>query len=310
MDWSVHVQDSIQHPGFTSAVWALHAGPNPLFRMVEAACIQKEGSLIRRETPAYSITDSLPVPVSDIPPLWNVRKKTRLYYNGQGVGDFRKLLMTARLMTLGDTVEATHARMRFADVAAWIESLEPPQFDGPIDEEKASAGRELFERECRKCHGSYGMGGSYPNKIVPLERIETDPYYALYWDSLSHFPSWYNASWFGQGDQPARMEPQSGYIAPPLDGIWASAPYLHNGSIPNLLGVLDSRQRPALWDRRLDKPEFDSIRVGWMYESVEESRGASTYDTRRRGYSNQGHTFGDDLTEDERWMIIEYLKTL
>ena len=38
---------------------------------------------------------------------------------------------------------------------------------------------------------------------------------------------------------------------PPLDGVWATAPYLHNGSVPTLEAVLKSSDRPALWQRKL-----------------------------------------------------------
>jgi mono/diheme cytochrome c family protein len=38
----------------------------------------------------------------------------------------------------------------------------------------AARGRELFSQTCAKCHGTYGPGGTYPNKIVPLHKIGTD----------------------------------------------------------------------------------------------------------------------------------------
>ena len=53
---------------------------------------------------------------------------------------------------------------------------------------------------------------------------------------------------------PVTADPVPGYTAPPLDGIWATGPFLHNGSVPNLALVLDSTRRPTYW-RRVD---FDS----------------------------------------------------
>ncbi len=63
------------------------------------------------------------------------------------------------------------------------------------------------------------------------------------------------------------MQRTGGYLAPPLVAIWASAPYLHNGSVPDLLGILDSSARPARWRRTGDGPgDFDRERVGWRFE--------------------------------------------
>ncbi|NUM79795.1 hypothetical protein HUU42_03235 [bacterium] len=295
---------------FVPKIVAECAGLNPAFRIEEAAAAFRYPDLTYSEKSVLAIKDTLPVPVSDIPPLWNVKKKKRLYYNGQGTGDFRKLLMQAGMIGIRDTIEAKKIWQKFADVAAWIESLQAPKWPYVIDQELAEVGKDYFERECRKCHGSYGWDGEYPNKIIPLKRIETDPYYAEYWKTMSEFPKWFNQSWFGLSEPSAQLMPEEGYVAPPLDGVWASAPYFHNGSVPNLAAALNSSLRPKLWDRDLQHPEYDSIRVGWQYEKIAEPRGSSTYDTRRRGYSNQGHTFGDGLSEEERRAILEYLKTL
>ena len=111
-----------------------------------------------------------------------------------------------------------------------------------------------------------------------------------------------------------------GYQAPPLDGIWATAPYFHNGSVPTLQQVLKSDSRPAFFTRsfRTGEDDYDSVRVGWKYAELKglpnihlhphESR--KYYDTRQPGRSNRGHTYGDHLSEAERTAVVEYLKTL
>src|SRR5256885_8025425 len=58
-----------------------------------------------------------------------------------------------------------------------------------------------------------------------------------------------------------RSDPQPGYIAPPLDGIWATAPFFHNGSVPTLEGVLDSTKRPAKWTRSFVSTDYDQAAV-------------------------------------------------
>jgi hypothetical protein len=123
---------------------------------------------------------------------------------------------------------------------------------------------------------------------------------------------WFNKSWFAQGDHPARLEPFNGYIAPPLDGIWITAPYLHNGSVPTLEALLDSRQRPAYWSRNYNDLQYDYVQVGWKFarEAAPTAPTTTVYNTTLPGYGNYGHTFGDKLTDKERRAVIEYLKTL
>ena len=111
--------------------------------------------------------------------------------------------------------------------------------------------------------------------------------------------------------------PFEGYVAPPLDGIWATAPYLHNGSVPTLEQMLDSQARPQYWSRvDFDDTHFDEEAVGWPWlpQSAQATAPANQkkliYDTTLWGQSNAGHTFGDGLTKTERRAVLEYLKTL
>ncbi|HXW25594.1 MAG TPA: di-heme-cytochrome C peroxidase [Xanthobacteraceae bacterium] len=98
------------------------------------------------------------------------------------------------------------------------------------------------------------------------------------------------------------------YKARPLDGIWATAPYLHNGSVPNLYQLLlpakDRMKRFFVGTR-----DFDPVNVGFVTDGRE---GAFEFDTSLPGNSNVGHdTYGTDaLTEEERRQLVEYLKTL
>jgi len=197
-------------------------------------------------------------------------------------------------------------------------SLTPPKYPYPINTPLAKRGAVIYVEHCSKCHGSNGEGGDYPNLLIPASTIGTDS--LLYTSNFQspQFIAWFNKSWFAQGDHPARLEPFDGYIAPPLDGIWITAPYLHNGSVPTLEGVLNSKARPAYWSRDFDNPQYDYVEVGWKY-SREQGAAAvaapggkpgSVYNTDLPGYGNYGHRFGDKLTGAERKAVIEYLKTL
>jgi len=101
------------------------------------------------------------------------------------------------------------------------------------------------------------------------------------------------------------------YKARPLDGIWATAPFLHNGSVPNLDALLrPAAQRPTSFS--IGVRTFDPVRVGYLTDvpgfprfNVKNPDG-----TPITGNSNAGHEFGATLSETERSQLLEYLKTL
>lgn len=283
-------------------------GLNPAFRLEEGFAAHRDPVTLAYSKQAQ-FPNRGPNVASDVPPLWNVRKKNALYYNGMGRGNFTKLLMQAGLMGIGDTTQAREIQKNFVNVVAWLELLEPPAFPGEIDEVLSGSGREVFEANCEKCHGTYDENPAfetYPNKLVPMWEIQTDPAYAQYFLQYSGLPDWFNRSWFGQSSPQAEMIPSNGYVAPPLDGVWATAPYLHNGSVPTLAELLDSNLRPEIWSRTTD--EWDMEQLGLRYAKGES--GEIVYDTRQPGQGNQGHYFGDELTDEERRALLEYLKTL
>jgi hypothetical protein len=97
------------------------------------------------------------------------------------------------------------------------------------------------------------------------------------------------------------------YRARPLNGIWATAPYLHNGSVPSLYQLLlPADQRSKVF--YMGNWEFNPDVVG--FESDSPFEGAFKFDTTVTGNSNAGHEFGTDLNENDRRALIEYLKTL
>jgi hypothetical protein len=135
------------------------------------------------------------------------------------------------------------------------------------------------------------------------------------------FRDYYKTTWFTDKGKQVGRDPK-GYIAPPLDGVWASAPYLHNGSVPTLWAVLNVRQRPTLWKAVRDgdpKASYDLTNVGLALEpNIAAIPGDATsserrrfYDTSIEGQSNVGHTYPDKrLSPTEKRAVLEYLKTL
>jgi hypothetical protein len=102
------------------------------------------------------------------------------------------------------------------------------------------------------------------------------------------------------------------YKARPLNGVWSSAPFLHNGSVPNMYQLLlPAKDRVKKF--YIGSMQYDPKNLGFDMSPVKES---FLFDTSLAGNSNAGHEYGmgygeqGGLTEAERWALIEYLKTL
>ncbi|TDX00561.1 c-type cytochrome [Dinghuibacter silviterrae] len=263
----------------------------------------------------WSDTPSLSIPAevipTDVPAWWLLKKKHAMFYNGFGRGDFGKFLMASNLLTVEDTAEANVVDSHIPNVLSWLLTLEPPKYPYPVDAGLAARGKEIFTALCAHCHGTYGPEGAYPNLLIPEEIVRTDSF--LYKSNFQYpqFIDWFNNSWFSSGPYPAQLSPFNGYIAPPLDGIWVTAPYFHNGSVPTLEAVLDSKNRPTYWSRFLgSKTVYDYQDIGFKVDTFAAPGGSTVYNTTLPGYGNYGHTFGDKLSDKERKEVLEYLKTL
>ena len=103
---------------------------------------------------------------------------------------------------------------------------------------------------------------------------------------------------------------KSVYKARPLTGIWATAPYLHNGSVPNLYELLLPQEERSK-SFYLGSREIDPEKVGYVSTSEVSDTSPFQFDTSVKGNSNQGHEYGvTELTEDQKKELLEYLKTL
>jgi hypothetical protein len=279
--------------------------------MIDVALLSmREPDLSMRRFPLLTGAN---LPELDTPPWWHLRKKRTKYYDGRTPAEATRSNMQFLLGDL-NREEFEALEPTFEDIDAYFRSLRPPAWPFGVDDERAERGRAVFADHCAECHGTYGASWTYPNAIIPLDRIGTDPARAV---GLSdRFVAHYNASWFGAKHKVS--EGVVGYQAPPLDGIWATAPYLHNGSVPTLWHLLKSAERPARFTRPRSTSfdEYDRERVGWRFEDLdapgacEPADRKRVVDTSRFGLGHQGHTFGDVLDDEERWDLIEYLKTL
>src|SRR5262249_23192277 len=173
-------------------------------------------------------------------------------------------------------------------------------------------GAGLYQQYCLDCHAGNKFregvkDGKQVGEVEDIDRIGTDRHrldsyttevasnqYALYPESefrVTHFRK------------------TRGYANQPLDGIWARAPYLHNGSVPTLRDLLEApERRPATFYRGYDV--FDQANVGFV-SNVPEADGRTLFkfDTTIPGNSNSGHVYGTSLADADKRAIVEYLKT-
>ncbi len=203
--------------------------------------------------------------------------------------------------------------------------------DRPIDVGAAERGQAHFEEACASCHGTYAKdwSGDDPTRTTRVTYFEQTPVYDVGTspqrrEGMSHFADRLNELAISKA-MGTVVEVQPGYVPPPLDGVFARYPYLHNQSVPTLCDLLTpAPERTALFYMGPDEdpatdydfdcvglPTGEAVPAAW----TEEPRDA--FDTTRPGMSNQGHDAwlvdadgSPRFTEDERRELIEFLKTL
>ena len=274
-----------------------------------------EKTLAWSDTPLLALPPAYAVPV-DVPPWWRMSKKHAMFYTAAGRGDHARIMMTASTFCVDSVAQATAIDAYFPDVRAYVETLAPPKYPGSVDGALAARGQTIFEATCSRCHGTYGGAGTYPNLVIPLSDVGTDNLLATGGGQFAQaYVDWFDGSFYGAI---AHLDPQPGYYAPPLDGIWATAPYFHNGSVPTLEAVLDSPNRPKYFVRSTTPTDYDVAAMGWKFAAQSTGQDAESdpnkrkliYDTTKLGYGSGGHTYGDALSSDDRAAVLEYLKTL
>ncbi len=287
------------HKGFTNAV---------IFAPMVVGMVDKEYGKILSANPQKLLHHDV-----NAPAWWHYKKKDRIYYDAFAPKTPRQLMPFAISPYMSE--DQFHAlEPNFVHIQAYINSLQPPKYPYEVDNKLASTGKELFEMSCARCHGTYGPDGKYPNKVIPIDKIGTDRrrFDAIFKAQREKG----NSGWIQYfGKHPLDLE-SVGYIAPPLDGIWATAPYFHNGAAPTIHDVLNQKARPKVWKR--DENGFDQKKVGLVVEAFDKvpdglnsRQQRMYYNTEHVGNSNAGHPFPDeDLNADEKVAVTEYLKTL
>jgi hypothetical protein len=233
------------------------------------------------------------------PALWTLPFKRLAYTDGGGSTDSYRTMAAMPLAFGGPPADLDAYDAQLADLQHRLWSIPVPAWPFAVPHPaEVARGRDTFVEHCAACHGRY-EGDIFPDTVVD---VGTDPLRHERFGPLE--VTWVNASWYA--DVP--MRDTEGYLAPPLLGVWATAPYLHNGSVPDLASLLDPPSRPSRWRRTgVEEGDYDVERVGWRVE-IEPVAGANVYDTSLPGLSSAGHQVV--VPEPERADLLSFLRTL
>ena len=264
-------------------------------------------------------------PVS-YPHLWNFERVTWLHWDGnttsvleRNIGQALGLGAVLDQTTMASTVSVVNLH-RLEELA---KKIKPPRWEevvGPVDEGAAEQGGELFRDHCAGCHAAA------VEVETELNAIGTDPLRATNFAApVGAVPNGraiadlvgrikqraFDEKGFNQeqralldGGRQAIWRVTSKYVARPLIAPWATAPFLHNNSVPTLADLLlPPDQRPA--EFFTGSSEYDIQKLGFV---TTERPGSFRFDTRTPGNSNAGHNYGTELSADDRAKLLEYLK--
>ena len=287
---------------------------------------------------------------NDVPSVWNQRTRKLFQWDGN-IRDTITRNMVASLGLVGKP-ELLDIRANFI-ISDFIDGLPAPRYPFPVDRGAARRGEEVFKKNCLVCHRPDQHRGGPPRDDPAVYMMGTDTNRARvvtpggFLAIRQALVDGYQPPdlRFRYGAERTEVEPTAidpdallvdrtavrdqGYVANPLDGIWARAPYLHNGSVPTLRHLLvpKLRARAAVFVRGIIS--YDQEDVGWVWDPRELPRykdrdlSARLYDTALDGQSNRGHdrkwvkvggrTYRLSWDrEDDREVgdLLEYLKTL
>lgn len=324
--------------GLASGLVALHAKREGFFarlpddhpflagldQLSGGAKYQAAGQRLFDTAPQWMPHDPAP---SDIKALWYLRDNTYANWDGNQAEEAR--VIASGVSSVGDPSKVDiriHEAMN-----PLINDLPPSPYPFNLNLKLADQGKPLFEKECASaCH--FANNTEIYNIMTDMNRARQISPTArlglleLTREACERYVEQGGNDWCRpkKGSRQADDEAyfvtprgdKAGYKANVLHGIWAQAPYLHNGSVPTLWHLLRPAERPATFIRGNIK--YDEAKVGFVWNKApsldEYGEGDAVHyaehDTSLRGNSNRGHAFGSQWTDDQAKAVIEYMKTL
>jgi hypothetical protein len=248
---------------------------------------------------------------SDMQPVWQldareaIRADAPWHWDGLNTSIGEVVLSSA----LGDgTVAEEYDPEALGRVERYLRAVEAPPSPHRPDPGAVERGAGIFAAECGSCHGR-----EQPDRIltvIPVEEVGTDMHRVAMWtdearDAYLGYREGYD--WGFEAFQNVE-----GYVAQPHFGLWMTAPYLHNGSVPTLADLLEpTERRPVAFVRGLEV--LDGERGGFLAPACDPRappRQGFCFDTSLPGNGNQGHLYGTALPAGEKADLLAYLLTL
>ncbi|NER85994.1 MAG: c-type cytochrome [Moorea sp. SIO3A2] len=240
---------------------------------------------------------------SDMMSIWNQKMHEGFAYHWDGLET--SLTETIQTGAIGDGATRKSINIEgLKRVEDYITELPPPPYPFEVNQTLAAKGSEIFANTCASCHA---FGGERTGTVIPIDEIGTDRNRLDMWtqeaaDAYNEYAEGYEWDF-------DYLRKTNGYVAVALDGLWLRAPYLHNGSVPNLTNLLETPEnRTKVFYRGYDV--YDPEEVGFVSEGANAEKEGFRYDTSVIANGNQGHIYGTDLPEQDKKALIEYLKTL
>ena len=245
----------------------------------------------------FHIPDDGTIGTVDLPAIWNQKERVGLHLHWDGNNNDITERNYAAAMAIGATPDSV-LQSHFDMVTNFVLELPPPKFPYPVDQAKAQRGAAIFQSNCADCHA---CGAPKTGQVTPIAEVATDPH------RLASFTPGLVTAFHSIEEKPfvfGSYEKTEGYANLPIDGTWARAPYLHNGSVPTLWDLLQPvENRPVKFYRGSDV--YDPVKMGFVTDQPT----SYELDTTVPGNSNMGHLYGTQLTDEQKWDLIEFLKT-
>jgi hypothetical protein len=250
----------------------------------------------------FDMSKDQSIATADYPSIWNQQARQSMALHWDGSNRFANERNIAASISAGATPDTVdHEEIDWT--TNFVKTLPPPKYPFPIDQTLAAKGAPVFDLYCGRCHAPGGSqtGQTTPVEAVGTDRLRYDVFTQEFADRLNTIGTGY--TWKFKG-----YKKNQGYANVLLDGVWARAPYLHNGSVRNMRELLEPvEKRTKVFYRGYDV--YDPDNVGFITLGPEAERVGFKYDTSLRGNGNGGHLYGVDLTPDDKNALLEFLKT-
>jgi hypothetical protein len=250
----------------------------------------------------FHLPDDGTIGTVDLPAVWNQQPREKLWLHWDGNNDQIRERNFAAAMAVGATPKSVVLES-FTKVTDYLLQLPAAKYPFPVDAQRAARGKVTYDKQCASCHA---FGSSQIGQTTTVEELGTDRH------RLDSFTAGL-VSYFHEIDlghfKFDGYRKTDGYSNLPIDGIWARAPYLHNGSVPTLRDLLSPpAQRPRVFYRGIDL--YDSADVGFVTTGPEAQAAGFKFDVTIPGNDNGGHLYGTELAPEDKSDLLEYLKTL